>query len=87
MSNHPQGKKAHYKQLGPITKSLDRGRGRGKGRGLVAVGQGHTGVAVHVVLAPANSEVDAIGVGMLTCAAKAGVLQVQLRPATSRTLR
>ena len=31
MSNQPQGKKAHYKQLGPITKSLDRGRGRGRG--------------------------------------------------------
>ena len=29
MSNQPQGKKAHDKQLGPITKSLDRGRGRG----------------------------------------------------------
>ena len=33
MSNQPQGKKVHYKQLGPITKSLDRGRGRGRGRG------------------------------------------------------
>ena len=33
MSNQPQGKKAHDKQLGPITKSLDRGEGRGRGRG------------------------------------------------------
>ena len=35
VSNQPQGKKAHDKQLGPITKSLERvGVGEGAGVGV-----------------------------------------------------